>query len=111
MKKWLIAAGLAGVCSLAQAEGGVFLGLSLPLGGAITARDIGLTAKFVSTNREDRAVLGGGINVYPFGTGPTRVGVDIGAGYQGSGVGALVGYDLLMGRPTLNAGHVNTTRR
>ena len=111
MKKWLVAMGLVSVCSLAQAEGGVFLGLSMQLGGTISARDIGVTAKVVSSNREDRAVLGGGINVYPFGSGPTRIGIDVGAGYQGSRFGAMVGYDLLLGRPTLNAGYVNTTSR
>ena len=111
MKKWLIGAGLVSMCALAQADSGVFVGLSLQLGGTINARDIGLTAKVVSSNREDRAVLGGGINVYPFGAGPARIGFDIGAGYQGSNAGALVGYDLLLGRPTLNAGFVNTTRR
>lgn len=111
MKKWLVAMGLVSLCSLAQAESGVFLGLSMQLGGNISARDIGVTAKVVSSNREDRAVLGGGINVYPFGSGPTRIGIDVGAGYQGSRFGAMVGYDLLLGRPTLNAGYVNTTSR
>jgi len=111
MKKWMIAAGLVPMCSLAQAEGGVFLGLSMQLGGNISARDIGVTAKVVSSNREDRAVLGGGINVFPFGSGPTRVGFDVGAGYQGSRFGAMVGYDLILGRPTLNAGYVNTSNR
>ena len=32
--------------------------------GNISARDIGLTAKVVSSNREDRAVLGGGNLIY-----------------------------------------------
>ena len=111
MKKWVVAMGLVSLCSLAHAESGVFLGLSMQLGGNISARDIGVTAKVVSSNREDRAVLGGGINVYPFGSGPTRIGIDVGAGYQGSRFGAMVGYDLLLGRPTLNAGYVNTTSR
>ncbi len=111
MKKWLVVMSLVSLGSLAHAESGVFLGLSMQLGGNISARDIGVTAKVVSSNREDRAVLGGGINVYPFGSGPTRVGIDVGAGYQGSRFGAMVGYDLLLGRPTLNAGYVNTTNR
>lgn len=111
MKNWLVGVGLASVCAFAHADGGVFVGLSVQLGGTLTSRDIGLTAKVVSSNREDRAVLGGGISVYPFGSGPARVGFDVGAGYQGSNAGAMVGYDLLLGRPTLNAGFVNTTKR
>ena len=59
MKKWLVAMSLVSLSSLAHAEGGVFLGLSMQLGGNISARDIGVTAKVVSSNREDRAVLVG----------------------------------------------------
>ena len=110
MKKTLIAIGLAWASLSAQAEPGVFVGLTMQLGGNIGAREIGLTAKFVSTRHEDRAVVGGGVSVYPFGSGPARFGVDVGVGYQGREAGALVGYDLLLGRPTLSAGYVDTKR-
>lgn len=108
MKKWLIAASLVCLSSVARAEAGVFVGLSMQLGGRFSAQDFGLSAKVVSSNREDRAVLGGGISFYPFGAGSTRIGLDVGAGVQGKSVGALVGYDLLLGRPTFSAGYVNT---
>ena len=108
MKKWLIGACLVSLYSIAHAEAGVFLGLSAQLGGKFGAQDVGLTAKIVSSNREDRGVLGGGISFYPFGPGSTRIGIDVGAGVQGRSAGALLGYDLLLGRPTFSAGYVNT---
>ncbi len=110
MKKSLLAASLLCTALTAQAEPGVFLGLTLQLGGNFSAREVGLTAKLVSSRHEDRAVVGGGISIYPFGSGPTRIGADIGAGLQGRNAGALVGYDLLLNRPTLSIGHVNTVR-
>jgi hypothetical protein len=100
MKKWLLAASLVCLSSVARAEAGVFIGLSMQLGGKFSSQDLGLSAKVVSSNREDRAVLGGGISFYPFGPGSTRVGLDVGAGVQGRSAGALIGYDLLLGRPT-----------
>ncbi len=111
MKRWLIALLLLCAAPFARAEAGVFLGLSVQLGSGMSAQDFGLTAKVVSSKREDRAVLGGGISFYPFGPGSTRVGLDIGAGVQGRSSGAIVGYDLLLGRPSFSAGYVNTKDR
>lgn len=111
MKTWLIAACLICLSSVVRAEAGVFIGLSVPIGSRLSSQDVGFSAKVVSSNREDRAVLGGGISFYPFGPGSTRIGLDVGAGLQGRSGGALVGYDLLLGRPTFSAGYVNTKEK
>lgn len=108
MKKTLIALSLACASWAAQAETGFFLGVSLQLGGGLSARDIGLTAKLLSSRREDHAIAAAGLSVYPFGKGETRVGTDISVGYQGTHAGALIGYDILQRAPVVGFGYVNT---
>jgi hypothetical protein len=110
MKKSLIAISLACASWAAQAETGFFLGVSMQLGGGLSARDIGLTAKVVSSRREDHAIAAAGLSVYPFGKGDTRVGTDLSIGYQGTHAGALIGYDLLQRMPVVGVGYVNTKK-
>jgi len=110
MKKSLLALSLLCASWTAQAETGFFLGVSLQLGGGVAAKDIGFTAKVLSSRREDRAVAAAGVSVYPFGGGPVRFGTDVGVGYQGDKVGVTIGYDLLQRAPVVGVGYVNTTR-
>lgn len=106
MKKAIAGFLVSSVCVAAQADVGVFAGVTYLFNGGGSG-DVGLTVKLLTSNKEDKAVGAVGVNFYPNAKGQ-QWGVDVGAGYQGSSVGALVGYDLLNNAPTVSGGISNT---
>ena len=96
---------LFGLTVQAQAGAGGFFGLSYTLGGSLS--NLGITAKVISDNEEDTAIVGAGVNFYPFAP-ENKFGVDISAGYLFTDIAVTVGWDFLQKKPQFSAGYVNT---
>jgi hypothetical protein len=84
----------------------VFLGLTVALGASDISKQVGFTAKALSSNAEDEAVFGGGISYYPW--SDEKIGLDLGVGYNFTNFGVFGGYDILRRMPTVSAGYVPT---
>ncbi len=84
----------------------VFLGMTVALGSSDVSKQVGFTAKALSSNAEDEAVFGGGISYYPW--SDDKIGLDLGVGYNFTNFGVFGGYDVLRRMPTLSAGYVPT---
>jgi hypothetical protein len=84
----------------------VFLGLTVGLGASDISKQVGFTAKALSSNAQDEAVFGGGISYYPW--SDEKIGLDLGVGYNFTNFGLFGGYDVLRRMPTLSAGYVPT---
>ena len=87
MKRYTVAAGLLASCSWVQASPGFMIGISYNFGGSV-----GVTAKVLSSNRENRAVAAVGAS-YLFGESKSKFGVDLGAGYNFKHATATVGWE------------------
>ncbi len=89
----------------ASADPAAYLGATLRFGGN-TGADLGLTAKILSTNREDKFAVAAGISWYPW--SHEAFGADASLGYVFDDAAVLGGYDFVTGSPVLSAGWLNT---
>ncbi len=107
MVKQLLIVGvlLFGLVAQAQAGVGGFFGLSYTLGASLG--NLGVTAKVISDNEEDTAIVGAGVDFYPFAAG-NKFGIDISAGYLFTDFALTIGWDFLQKKPQFSAGYVNT---
>jgi len=105
MQKKIIAIVALGICSGAQAEVGLFAGVTYLFG---QENGLGLTVKATTTRVEDRPFAAAGLNYYPFNN--NKFGIDVGVGWQGIQSGGVVGYDLLNKNITVSAGYSNTRK-
>ena len=84
----------------------LMLGIAFEFGDTVSKPDIGLTAKLLSSNKPDKAVVGGGVTYFPW--AKEQFGVDLDIGYVVSNGGLLAGYDFLRWKPQFSAGYVQT---
>ncbi len=107
MVKHLLIVGvlLFGLVAQAQAEVSGFFGLSYTLGASLD--NLGVTAKVMSDDEEDTAIVGAGVDFYPFAEG-NKFGIDISAGYLFTDFALTIGWDFLQKKPQFSAGYVNT---
>lgn len=84
----------------------IMAGITFNFGGNISAENFGFTLKALHTNEADHFVVGAGGTFYPW--SDERFGLDLSAGYNGSGAAALVGYDFLKKAPVVSGGLVDT---
>lgn len=109
MKKPLVAAILGIFAAGAQADAGVMLGVSYDFSGTTSLNNLGVTAKVLSSDREDKWVGALGASFYPW--SDKKLGLDVSGGYNFQDSAALVGYDLLRGAPQISAGWSDTDDR
>ncbi len=72
----------------AQADPAAFIGLSYTFSG-----NAGISAKVLSDDEENNAVVAAGATYYPF--AQNKFGLDVSAGYAFDNTAALIGYDFL----------------
>ena len=87
---------------LAKADVGIFLGLSYAFGGG----GPGVSLKVLSSDEENKAVVGAGVSYYPMSA--KHLGADISVGYNFKNFGVTAGYDFLQSGVQIGAGYVNT---
>lgn len=104
-KKLLLASMLVAACGPLHADPGVMLGLSYTFGGTF-----GVTAKLLSSDKRDQAVVAAGATWYPM-AATQKWGVDLGVGYNFNDVGVTVGWDFLQRRAQGAIGFVDTRDR
>ena len=106
MKKFALvgAMALASIALSANAETGVFLGVSYAFGGN---NGLGFTAQATSTRKEDRGFAAAGFSYYPYAVG-NKFGIPVGIGYQGQSSALMGSYDLLRRVPVISGGYANT---
>ena len=108
MRKLLLGTTALTVLSVgpAFADPGFMLGVSWALDGKADLSNIGLTAKILSSDREDKLVASAGVSYYP---GKTEYfGLDVGAGYNYDSTSLVLSYDFLQKAPQVSLGWVNT---
>jgi len=105
MKRKIIAIVAVGICTGAQAEVGLFAGITYVFG---QENGLGLTVKATTTRVEDRPFAAAGLNYYPLNN--NKFGIDVGVGWQGIQSGGVIGYDLLNKNVTVSAGYSNTRK-
>ena len=84
----------------------VMVGIAYNLSGPASKKNLGFTAKVVSSDEEDAWVGALGATLYPW--SGQSIGVDISAGYNFSNSTVLIGYDFLKKSPQLSAGWADT---
>ena len=107
MKRMIALALLSGLPVLAQAEVGVFVGVTYQFGAK---GGFGVSVQALNTRAEDKAVMAAGVHFYP-GASTQKFGTGVGLGYQGSNAAAIVGYDLINRSPTVSGGWSNTQNK
>lgn len=100
MRKTLLALALFGAASFAHAGPGVMFGVNFNIHSGF-----GLSAKVLTSDRENRTVGAVGTTWYP---ATNRVGVDLGVGRTFDNGAAIVGWDILNNAPKASVGYVNT---
>ena len=100
--KLLATISLFTLSTLANADVGVFFGISYAFGGG----GPGVSLKVLSSDEEDKAVIGAGVSYYPLAA--SHFGADVGVGYNFDNAGVMVGYDFLQSGVQVGAGYVNT---
>lgn len=106
MKKPLFAAILSILAAGAQADVGVMVGVAYNFGGQASLKNLGFTAKILSSDKEKKWVGALGATLYPWSN--QLFGADVSAGYNFEDSAALIGYDFLKGGLQLSGGWVNT---
>ena len=104
-KRTVIAALLLLGSTAVFADPGVFFGVTYNFKGA---SGIGLSIKVLSTDRQDRGVLGLGVSYLPL---LQKFGADVDAGYQFKNGAVTGGWDFINNSPQLGLGYVNTEER
>jgi len=72
----------------AHADPAAYIGLSYTFSG-----NVGISAKVLSDDEENNAVIAAGASYYPF--AQNKFGLDLSAGYAFDNAAALIGYDFL----------------
>jgi hypothetical protein len=106
MKKPLVAAILSIFATNAQTDTGVMVGVAYNFSGQASLNDLGLTAKILTSDKENKWVAAFGATVYPW--SPQMFGVDISGGYNIEDSTVLIGYDFLKGAAQISGGWANT---
>ncbi len=106
MKKTLFAALLSIFATAAHADAGVMLGVSYDFSGTTSLNNLGVTAKVLSSNREDKWVGALGASFFPW--SDKKLGLDLSGGYNFQDSTVLVGYDFLRGAPQISGGWSDT---
>src|SRR5574343_938277 len=88
------------IAAPALAEPGAFFGINYNFGGSV-----GLSLKILSSNKEDRGVVGAGVSYYPM---TNKFGLDASAGYLFRNGAITGGWDFLQSAPQVGLGFVNT---
>lgn len=108
MKKILLAAAL-GVCAAgAQADAGYMIGVNYSLGGQASMKNLGFTAKALTSDKPDKWVGAAGVSLYPW--ADRKLGLDVGGGYTFDHSTAVVSYDFLQAAPQVSYGWSDTNR-
>ncbi|WP_039018134.1 hypothetical protein [Halocynthiibacter namhaensis] len=92
------------IANTAAADPTYMLGGTIAFGGNASPQ-FGVTAKILSSNQRDDAVVGLGVTYYP---GSKSFGADIGVGYIGDNNAILVGYDFVQAAGIFSLGYANT---
>lgn len=100
MRTTLLALALTGLAGAAHASPGVMFGVNFNAHSGF-----GLSAKILTSDREDRTVGAVGTTWYP---ATNHVGVDLGVGRTFDNGAAIVGWDILNNAPKASVGYVNT---
>lgn len=91
---------MLGLAGTAHAGPGVMFGVNFNAHSGF-----GLSAKILTSNREDRTVGALGTTWYP---ATNHIGVDVGVGRTFDSGAAIVGWDILNNAPKASVGYVNT---
>ena len=108
MKKTLLAASLSVFALGAYADPGYMLGVSYSFGGQASMKNLGFTAKVLTSDREDKWVGAAGVSLFPW--ADRKLGLDVGGGYTFNDSTALVSYDFLQAAPLVSYGWTDTNR-
>lgn len=106
MKKTLFALFLGTLAAGPQADTGVMVGVDYSFTGQASLKNLGFTAKLLSSNKEDKWVGALGATLYPW--SDKSLGLDLSGGYNFQDSSILIGYDFLKGTPLISGGWTNT---
>jgi hypothetical protein len=106
MKKPLFAAILSIFATGAQAGAGVMLGVAYNFDGPASLNNLGVTAKVLTSDEEEKWVGALGVSFYP--GSDKQLGLDLSGGYNFQDSAVLVGYDFLKRAPQISGGWSNT---
>jgi hypothetical protein len=106
MKKTLLAASLSVFAMGAYADPGYMLGVSYSLDGQASMKNLGFSAKILTSDREDKWVGAAGVSLFPW--ADRKLGLDVGGGYTFEDSTALVSYDFLQAKPLVSYGWTDT---
>jgi len=114
MKCLLVSVAFAAIVAASPAQADDFsptamVGLAFDFGKGVDSGSVGITAKVLSTNREDHFAVGGGLTFFPW--ADEKLGADISAGYNFKDFGAYAGFDFLRMMPQVSAGFVPTKHK
>lgn len=108
MKKTLLAAALGVFAVGAQADAGYMLGVSYSLNGQASMKNLGFSARALTSDKQDKWVGAAGVSLFPW--ADRKLGLDVGAGYTFDDSTALVSYDFLQASPQVSYGWSDTNR-
>jgi hypothetical protein len=91
--------------SAAQADPGVFVGVTFDFSGKSSG--LGVSLKALSTRKEDKAAVAAGVTYYPLAS-ENNLGVDLSAAYVFKNGAVTAGWDLVNNKPQAGIGYVNT---
>ncbi len=90
-----------------MADTGVFVGVVYDFGsGSHASSGLGLSAKVVSDDEEDKAVGAVGLSYFP--RAANKLGVDVSIGYTFDNGLVTLGYDILNKQPQMGLGYMDT---
>jgi hypothetical protein len=104
MKKFTVAAGLLASCTWSHAGAGVMLGICYDFGGSA-----GITLKVLSTNKQDKPLVAGGVSYFPSDT-VNVWGVDLDGGYNYRHSAGTLGWDFLHNKAQAAVGYSFTKK-
>ena len=96
---------LFGLVAQAQAGAGGFFGISYNFG--TSAADWGVTAKIMSDDDANTAVVAAGVSYFPFAK-EKKFGADLSGGYLFENGAVTLGFDFLQWKPQLAVGYIDT---
>ncbi|MFK5927437.1 MAG: hypothetical protein QM483_12465 [Desulfuromusa sp.] len=94
-----------GLVAQAQAGAGGFFGISYNFGAS--AADWGVTAKIMSDDDANTAVVAAGVSYFPFAK-EKKFGADLSGGYLFENGAVTLGFDFLQWKPQLGLGYIDT---
>ena len=89
----------------AMANIGIYAGVTYSFGDS---NGVGITFQGTTTRKADSAFAAAGVTFYPTAPG-AKVGIPVGAGYQGKHAAVVGSYDFLLNAPSIGAGYANAT--